>query len=400
MYCKTFLRNPTKPECIPVLENKKTGMKKFTLLLTMIALALTPFSCKKEPLVLGRPCSDPLEGWEISSVEYPDVQRQNDLFFPTNETGFSVGNAGTIMKTSNGGLDWEVLEQYYAAAEGTNQNALTKARLLTTYFVDELVGYAGGEGEKSYFDNTNTNAVFLKTIDGGNTWNKQYLDNIIEIKDLFFFDQENGLAYCSGLNSDNNRILQWFATVDGGENWEEMVLPVSKIKSYQFISSPAHLRILASDHADNPVLLTTNDNGINWQTQNVPDSDCNRIYFIADQAGFSTFGLLFSSETAYKTTNGGDSWEAVDFPMNESSLIHFKTPDEGFVINSIYEPVEGGGEIHDFLKSFEVFQTFDGGNNWVKTELDKACNLVGINYSPSGNLFFTLGDTANRFEMQ
>jgi len=375
-------------------------MKNFTLFLTIIIVTLTQFSCKKEPLVLSKACNQALDGWGISSVEYPNVQKQNDLFFPTNETGFSVGNAGTIMKTSNGGLDWVLLEKYYTATEGINQDALTKARLLTTYFVDEMVGYAGGEGEISFINNTNTDAVFLKTIDGGHTWDKQYLNNIASINDLFFFDQENGLAFCTALNADNSRIPKWFVTVDGGDNWEELVLPVSKIKSYQFISSPAHLRILAIDHAGNSVLLTTNDNGINWQTQNVPESDCNRIYFINDETGFSTFGLLFSSETVYQTTNGGDSWKVVDFPMNESSLIHFKTPNEGFVINSIYESVEGGGETNTFLKSFEVFQTFDGGNNWTKTELDKTCNLIGIHYSPSGNLFFTLGNTFNRFEMQ
>ncbi|HFA52159.1 MAG TPA: hypothetical protein ENJ95_24340 [Bacteroidetes bacterium] len=370
-------------------------MKKHSLFFLLTAFIIIQFSCKKEKELSNKNCNDILDGWKITSVEYPDVQNQNDIFFPTNEIGYSVGNTGTIMKTSNGGSNWEILEQYYSSGSGINQNALTKARLLTVHFIDKMDGFAGGEGEISHINNTRTGAVFLSTVNGGDSWKKKYLDDVEKINDLVFFDQENGLGLFTIKNENNSRQIKLVSTNDGGENWEEVDFPFINIQSSNFILTPSYVMILAIDRYNSTNLISSNNNGIDWEFKSTPPVVCNRAYFIDDEVGYMMCGQL-----TYQTKDSGGSWAKTESPMNISSFIHFKNTEEGFVINSIYELISGGGESRPVLKSFEVFQTIDGGMNWEKTEIDKECNFIGINHSPSKNIVYSIGTTINKFEVE
>ena len=108
-------------------------MKKKCIFASLICFILILFSCKKNDYKLQEPsliqCNKALNGWDILSVENISGQIQHDLFFPSNEIGFSVGNSETIMKTIDRGLNWEIQEWYYSQEEGINPDALTRARL-------------------------------------------------------------------------------------------------------------------------------------------------------------------------------------------------------------------------------------------------------------------------------
>lgn len=369
----------------------------------MVFLSLLLIACNKDEAKTDRTttCTNILDEWEITTNTYTaGIQRQNDLFFPSNDIGYSVGNAGTIMKTINGGDAWKVLEYYYLPEVGINAHSLTKAILYTTYFVDESVGFIGGAGEISYINNTSTGAVLLNTVDGGNQWNKRYLDNVRKINDLIFFDKFKGLGLFTVLNSNYDSELKLFSTEDGGENWNEVILPIDKIVLYNFIAAPTNIMIVGKDGNDKGVLLVTENTGLSWDLKNFPESGCNRLYFIDDQNGFASCGVLFLPENKYQTRDGGNSWVQIESPINISSLIHFNTVEKGFVINPVIEYIEGGGELTPQLQFYEVFQTTDGGLNWNKTKIDKECDLMGVSYAASKNTFYSIGNTANKFQVK
>jgi len=110
------------------------------------------------------------------------------VYFVNNEIGYIAGEgigSGTILKTTNGGLNWII------------QNSGTANALYTLYFCNENTGYVvGGAG------------TILKTIDGGTNWTSQYSGTSNLLFTVYFSDPNIG--YVAG---DNGTILM---TTNGG----------------------------------------------------------------------------------------------------------------------------------------------------------------------------------------
>ena len=82
--------------------------------------------------------------WQNPSTTYNTLY---SICFPTSSIGYIVGGHGTILKTLNGGEDWEI------------QTSGTLEYLNSVFFVDENTGYAVG-----------VNGTILKTTNGGEEW--------------------------------------------------------------------------------------------------------------------------------------------------------------------------------------------------------------------------------------
>ncbi len=77
----------------------------------------------------------------------PTGKSMQSLSFPDSLTGYAVGECGTIIKTTNGGLSWII------------QSSGTYETLYAVDFTDPDTGYAvGAEG------------TILKTTNGGSDW--------------------------------------------------------------------------------------------------------------------------------------------------------------------------------------------------------------------------------------
>jgi photosystem II stability/assembly factor-like uncharacterized protein len=76
----------------------------------------------------------------------------NSVYFTDANTGYAVGDSGTIIKTNDGGDNWGI------------QSSGTSADLYSVQFTDSLTGYAVGDS-----------SIILKTIDGGENWIDQLL---------------------------------------------------------------------------------------------------------------------------------------------------------------------------------------------------------------------------------
>lgn len=86
--------------------------------------------------------------WQSSRMSAEAAEtRLSSVFFSNSLKGWSVGNAGTIQSTTNGGRSW------IAAAKPTVEN------LLDVRFIDGRVGFAVGE-----------KGTIVRSNDGGATW--------------------------------------------------------------------------------------------------------------------------------------------------------------------------------------------------------------------------------------
>lgn len=119
------------------------------------------------------------------------AQSLDEISFSDENTGWAVGDAGTILHTSDGGTNWA------AQVSGTIENLNALVRVGSTS--GTLIWAVGGNG------------TILHTVDGGTNWAAQTSGTTTELYSVYFADEFTGWAV-----GDSGTVLK---TVDGGENW-------------------------------------------------------------------------------------------------------------------------------------------------------------------------------------
>lgn len=319
-------------------------------------------------------------------------------FIDTN-TGYAVGDAGTIIKTTNGGIDWVI------------QNSGTTQKLNSVYFIDAMNGYAVGYNvilktidggtnwsiQKSglsyaelfsvYFINKDSGYIvggdgqILKTTNGGEDWLVQSSGTSIWLNSVYFSDTDTGYA-CGG-TLINGTILK---TINGGKNWTIQFsgnASVSMLWSVSFLDKNTGFAT-GWDNNYSGTILKTIDGGISWIVQpksNLPQTKT--IYWTNANTGFAGgYDPNTSSSTIYKTTNGGLNWssQSTSPTYNVINSITFWGHDTGFAVGS------------DGL----ILKTTDGGINWIFQSTGMGMDLQSVyftdtktGYASGNNLFKT-----------
>ena len=108
----------------------------------------------------------------------------HDVHFVTHQLGWSVGDRGTILHTSDGGQTWK---QQMAPFDGT---------LNSVYFLDEQIGWAVGESPLPYMKRGR--GVILRTDNGGRTWLRERVDTLPALRKVYFQSSKRGFAVGDG----------------------------------------------------------------------------------------------------------------------------------------------------------------------------------------------------------
>ena len=114
------------------------------------------------------------------------------LHFLDSQIGFAAGENGTIIKTQDGGANWDSLI--------TNATATFR----TIFFLDQNLGWAAGD-----------NGTIIKTTDGGTNWNTQLSgSSSFTITNIYFSDANNGIFTASGptIKKSTNGGTLWNTT--------------------------------------------------------------------------------------------------------------------------------------------------------------------------------------------
>jgi|GEM_PF-3162415 len=123
--------------------------------------------------------------WTTQSPGTTNILRS--VWFPANDTGYAVGHNGTVLKTTNGGVNWSLIP-----VSGVTTN------LHATYFINVMHGFAVGAG-----------GVIIETQDGGLTWSKYLGITSQDLLGLHFINQN--LGYACGLNGT---IIKYTAPIN------------------------------------------------------------------------------------------------------------------------------------------------------------------------------------------
>ena len=159
--------------------------------------------------------------------------------------------------------------------------------------------------------------------------------------------QANGLLDSYFIDDMNGWAVGYYGacikTTDAGETWKNIQVPIhTHFESVHFID---YNKGFIGDWSGN--LLTTTDGGNNWTIQHFDNYSHIHVFFVNE-----LYGWLLSSdgtEKIYRTTDGGESWEANLLNTSRYMLdIFFIDSTKGFV---------AGG-------SGDILMTTDGGVNW------------------------------------
>jgi photosystem II stability/assembly factor-like uncharacterized protein len=214
--------------------------------------------------------------------------------------GISTGQAGVILKTTNGGINW------------LSQTSTTTQELSGCFMVDSNIGYAVG------FSGT-----ILKTTDGGQQWIQQASGTTSNLRSVSFSD--NNIGYAVGYNGV---ILK---TTNGGTTW----LPQSSgttnnLFSVCFISAEIGTAVGTSK------ILRTINGGEMWITQSVTfTGDLYDVDFVNPQLGWTVGqqGKIFYTNTPVNVLN--EQYDQLTTfilnqnypnPFNPTTKIKFVTP--------------------------------------------------------------------------
>ncbi len=186
---------------------------------------------------------------------------------------YLLNSSSQMMKTTNGGEEWDLLEIPPVSYEYYDMQ-----------FLNENTGYMCAlEGK------------FVKTIDGGVTWLDKSLSNNYVLEFLLFINEDTGFI----INSDARTILR---TKNGGDDWTISYLSNRyncRPKSISFINENEGF---ASTHEG--FLFKTINCGDTWEEfYTLPGSSQSEILFVDETEGWYKAGA-----TIFHTIDGGESW--------------------------------------------------------------------------------------------
>ncbi len=244
------------------------------------------------------------------------------VHFPSQDTGYAVGHPYVILKTTNGGVVW------------TNQNSGTDQDLYSVYFIDANTGYAvgniavGGTGGTLGY----TACVILKTINGGLDWTVNYSDSSYRFHSVHFPNINTGyvVGYDDGI-AGGGYIVK---TTDGGANWTAQNLGGAFLNSVFFTSADTGYVVGAN-------IFKTTDGGVNWINQSNLGGDA--VYFPSKDTGYA----VGYNGTVLKSINEGASWTSQTTGItNKLNSVYFTDSYTGYTVGDngiILKTTNGGG---------------------------------------------------------
>ncbi|MDP3829936.1 MAG: YCF48-related protein [Ignavibacteriaceae bacterium] len=254
-----------------------------------------------------------------------------DVQFVSSSVGWAVGDAGRVMKTTDGGSTWSI------------ESTTVLRELYSLSFTDANNGTAVGYEGK-----------IVRTTDGGSNWVEQTSGVATTLHDVSFSDANNGTAV------GNSGVI--IRTTDGGTNWVS-----------QTSGTTSHFYTVLSIDANNVMAFTSNGKfykttnaGTNW-------SLISTITTWVYGAAFTDVnnGIAVGNNGAIKvTTDGGATWNfQISFTSNTLRSVSFTDANTGTVVGD----------------NGTIVRTTNGGTDWSSQTSGTTRGLDGVFFSNANN---------------
>lgn len=298
-------------------------------------------------ICLGFPSSAQMQPWK--KLQSPVNVTLRCLCFADSLNGWAAGEAGTIIRTTDGGNSWDV------------QNSTVQTFIMDIFFVDKNNGWALTLRDVFPF-----NSIILKTTNGGDDWSAEDFPNSSKyIRTVFFFDSLRGFVGGSYIAF----------TTDGGISWIESNVDsnmVSTFPVYNFNFFNRQFGYACGGRLDVAgVVWRTINSGLNWTAQGISADEIfdlfifdslNAISLSGDPEGFYPIANI-------KTTNAGMTWsnDTLSF-FGLSFAIDFRTYNEGWSASG-----------------YKFLLTSDRGETWSEVETPDSAVIYDLQFADARN---------------
>lgn len=293
--------------------------------------------------------------------------------------GFAGGSNGLILKTTNGGTDWEAQNTGFLSSA-------VNCDFISISIVNDNIIYASTDGMST------TGYQLYKSTDGGASWSR--VVNPVyygAFRAIHFFDVNNGIAVGSSGSS-----AAIFKTTDGGVTWSTKLTDSGHLMFTSVCFPSASVGFAVGDRVEtstNPgMIYKTTDGGNTWIKNYTPAiENYSQVMFLNENTGFVVGGKNALQAGQYikvsikKTTNGGQSWTDV-------------VSGNGYILKSIdFMDANNGLAVgHGDANNGEIYKSSDGGNSWTKVVWNYPESGISY-YKPSvishqNNKFWTVGN--------
>lgn len=298
--------------------------------------------------------------YQDSDLDDDDDITLRSVFFIDANTGFAVGDDGTIIKTTDGGNDWD------------DRTSGTTRTLRSVFFINASTGWVVG-----------SDGTIRKTTNGGTTWVAQDSDldddDNITLYDVQFIDANTGWAVGS-----DGVILK---TTDGGNDWDEQNSHTGEtLRGIHFVNANVGYAV-----GDEGVIRRTTNGGATWTTVNTGiDEQFNEVVFINATTGW----IVGDNGTILFTVDGGATW------TNQTSNSDEDINSAYFVNGSIGWSVGNEGEIQSYQitplpVSFSSFEVSSTDCNTARLQWETATESnnshFAVHWSTNGNNWQAVG---------
>ena len=205
----------------------------------------------------------------------PQGNSLKDVKFVNQQTGYAVGDVGTIVKSTNGGFNWFTL------------NNPKKS---------QLWGIDFAQGNANVLIAVGDSGLILRTSNAGESWNIIQFQAGVIYEDVDFVNSATGYVVGSG-----GRI---FKTTNAGANWFQQTSPTGA----NFLCVNFFDENFGAIGGTTRLLLTTNA-GTTWVVQNLTFFPFTQVSGIAAIDSATVVGVVNNNGgTMLKTTNRGQDW--------------------------------------------------------------------------------------------
>lgn len=342
--------------------------------LVLLAIVAAALLLGSDPAFATMPAGS--DGWQWASPT-PQGNTMHAVDMGDGSHAWAVGEAGTILASSDGGTVWSSQPSGtgralygVASVNATRACAVGEFGTIRTtvdggrsweprkaYLFEDL--YAVTFSDASHGWAVGADGVIIATSDGGESWLRQDSGTFDYLYDVVFVDNRRGWAV-----GEFGAIL---STTDGGANWDAQNSGTTE--DLYSVASPDGVNACVIGGYWPRVVLRTVNSGTAWSSQ--------KTYDILNSTAYSSDTTLFAVGRGVRRNAAGSVWETVAESRHELLDVAFADSEHGVAVG-----VSGG-----------ILTTGDGGSTWASASSSVTWAVAQVAFADAnrGVLFDTGG---------